>query len=137
MVRSVGASIYLFGAREDKEACVQIEAAVNGHVINLCGATNLPALGGYLEAMDLVITVDSGPMHMAAATGTPVIAVFGATDALRTGPYGDHTVITRSDLTCRPCLSRTCRLPSRDIRCLTGLNVNPVVQAAETILAGS
>ena len=72
-----------------------------------------------------------------AAAGTPVIAVFGATDAKRTGPYGDHKVINRADLSCRPCFSRTCRLPSRDIRCLTGLDVNPLVQAAETILAGS
>ncbi len=128
------ASVFLFGAPEDRETCRQIAASAPG-VTDLCARTSLIELGGWLGAMDLVITVDSGPMHMAVAAGTPVLAVFGATDHRRTGPYGDRQrVLTREDLACRPCLSRTCKLKERDIRCLTGLEPGRVVAAARELL---
>jgi ADP-heptose:LPS heptosyltransferase len=102
----------------------------------MCAKTSLVELGGWLSSMDLVITVDSGPMHMAAAAGIPVLAVFGATDHRRTGPYGSrHKVLVREDLSCRPCLSRTCLLKERDIRCLGGLSPDQVIAAARDMLA--
>jgi len=74
-------------------------------------------------------------MHIAAAAGTPVLAIFGATDHRRTGPYGAmHRVLYREDLACRPCLSRTCRLKERDIRCLRGLAAGQVITAARDML---
>lgn len=125
------ARLFLFGSPEDRETCREI-ARESGHVVtDLCAKTSLVELGGWLAAMDLVITVDSGPMHIAAATGTPVLALFGATDHRRTGPYGPrHQVLFREDLACRPCLSRECRLPERDIRCLKGLTPERVVAQA-------
>ncbi|HMO05358.1 MAG TPA: glycosyltransferase family 9 protein [Kiritimatiellia bacterium] len=129
------ASVYLFGAPEDRATCAGIATAAPG-VTDLCAQTSLLELGGWLGAMDLVITVDSGPMHIAAAAGTRVLAVFGATEHRRTGPYGDrHRVLTRDDLACRPCLSRTCRLPERDRRCLTGLAPGRVIAEARELLA--
>jgi len=129
------ASVFLFGAPEDRAACAAIAAAAPG-VTDLCAKTSLLELGGWLGAMDLVITVDSGPMHIAAAAGARVLAVFGATEHRRTGPYGDrHRVLTRDNLPCRPCLSRTCRLPERDIRCLTGLAPERVIAASRELLA--
>lgn len=133
---AVKSKVYLFGAAEDRETCRQIASAAGFGVIDMCAKTTLPELGGWLGAMDLVITVDSGPMHMAAAAGTRVLAVFGATDHRRTGPYGSrHRVLVRDDLPCRPCLSRECLLKERDIRCLKGLMPEKVVQAALAMLS--
>lgn len=130
------AHVFVFGGPEDATVAEQIAAGSKREIINRCGRTSLPELGGYLAAMDLVITVDSGPMHMAAASGTPVLALFGPTEALRTGPYGaSHRVLSRDDLDCRPCLSRNCRLPEADVRCLRGLAPERVAAEAQELLA--
>ena len=82
-----------------------------------------------LKNMDLLITVDSGPMHWADAMGVPLVAVFGATDPARTGPYHqlDHVVV-KEGLACRPCHSRICARV--DLACLRTLEVDAVYQAA-------
>jgi len=89
-----GAVIYLVGGNADRATCRRIAEALTGETVNLCGTTRLPETGGYLAEMDLVVSVDSGPMHMAAAQGVPVLALFGTTDPRRTGPYGNgHHVL--------------------------------------------
>ena len=85
-----------------------------------------------LAEMDLLISNDSGPMHMAAALGTPVLALFGPTDPNRTGPYGSaHRVLT-SDRPCRPCFRRECKYGSS--QCLRDLTPEAVVRAAAEML---
>ena len=124
-------SLALVGAPGDREVCDQIASEIgDSRVINLCGKTTLPELGGVLKQMKLVVTVDSGPMHMAAAAGVPVVAIFGATDPKRTGPYGaGPVIITEPELECRPCLSRTCR--RNDLACLTCLTPGRIFEAIE------
>ncbi len=130
------AHLHVFGGAEDAATGEAICAGAERAVKNHCGKTSLVELGGYLAAMDLVITVDSGPMHMAAAAGTPVLALFGPTDARRTGPYGDaHRILSRDDLACRPCFSRACKLPEADIRCLRGISAGRVAAVAKEMLA--
>jgi heptosyltransferase-1 len=108
-----GAALYLFGARSDQPACEAIRTAVDTgpagpRVENLAGRTSLVEMGSRLATMDLVVSNDSGPIHMAAAIGVPVLAIFGPTDPGRTGPYGSgHRVITES-MDCQPCFRRTC-----------------------------
>ena len=76
--------------------------------INLGGRTSLSELAYLYKKARFVITTDSGPMHLAAAVGTPVIALFGPTDPARTGPYGkDHTIV-RTELPCSPCFLKKC-----------------------------
>lgn len=90
-----GGSIFLVGGADDGDVCRRIARGIGGGTVDLSGKTTLVELGGLLRKMDLILTVDSGPMHMAAAVGKPVLALFGATDPLRTGPYGPmHRVIT-------------------------------------------
>ena len=130
----VGATIFLVGSPEDRPVCRTIEAKLAGRVVNVCGKTSLVELGSLLQEMDLVITVDSGPMHMAAAAGRPVLAVFGATDPKRTGPYGkNHRVIVREELDCRPCFSDRCA--RHDLACLRDLSAEQVIMPAMEMLA--
>jgi ADP-heptose:LPS heptosyltransferase len=97
-LRDEGASLFLIGSPADQPVCAGIARGIGGPVTDLCGRTSLLELGGLLRAMDLLVTVDSGPMHMAAALGTPVVAVFGPTHPERTGPFGDgHVVVKQGD----------------------------------------
>lgn len=104
------AAIYLVGSKDDVNDCGEVESQLYGRVVNLCGKTSLVELGSMLQEMDLVIAVDSGPMHMAAAVGVPVIAIFGPTHPERTGPFGKkHHVVQEG-----PDLSRLAAAPVID-----------------------
>ena len=132
MMARTGGTVYVIGGPDDAEVCSQIVAGSSG-AVNLCNRTTIAEMAGVLHAVDLVISVDTGPMHVAAATGTPVLAIFGATDPLLTRPYGDgHEVLTTVDLSCRPCVSRQCA--RGDLACLTRIEVATVVHAAERML---
>lgn len=96
----VGSWLILGGAA-DAGACAELASLIGGSARNLCGQTTLIDLVGLIRALDLLVTVDSGPMHIAAAVETPTVAIFGPTDPVRTGPYGNiHRVVrptTRMD----------------------------------------
>ena len=97
--------------------------------IDLAGATTVELLPALLSKASLLITNDSGPMHIAAAVGTSVVALFGPTSAVRTGPYGvGHDVLT-GKVPCSPCFSRTCHnaLP---LECLKMVSPQQVLAAA-------
>lgn len=135
MNERVGGTAYLFGGRTDASVCARIAADAGVPLANRCGQTSLIELGGYLKAMDMVVTVDSGPMHMAAASGVPVLAVFGSTDPTRTGPYGErHRVVRHGELSCQPCRSRICLRPERDIACMRDLRPERVAESAVALL---
>ena len=127
------ATLFLVGSPADSGTCADIAAGAGEGIVNLCGRTSLVELGSLLQEMDLAVSVDSGPMHMAAAVGVPVLAVFGATDPRRTGPYGSrHRVITADHLSCRPCRSENCA--RRDLACLRDLPADRVIAAALEML---
>jgi ADP-heptose:LPS heptosyltransferase len=73
------------------------------HAINLAGKTSLPQLVALLKRANLVISGDSGPMHIAAAVGTPLIAIHGPTDPALSGPISPTATVLRSDIWCSPC----------------------------------
>jgi ADP-heptose:LPS heptosyltransferase len=84
-----------------------------------------------IERASLVISNDSGPMHIAAAMGRPLVALFGPTNPVRTGPYGRMDSVLQLDIPCSPCYSRKCSHQS----CLRWLTVESVLQAAGKELA--
>jgi lipopolysaccharide heptosyltransferase I len=94
--------------------------------IDMAGKTNLPQLVALLERASLVIANDSGPMHIAAALNRPLVAIFGPTNPIRTGPYGRMDSVVRVDIPCSPCYSRTCSHTS----CLRWLGIEPVLATA-------
>ncbi len=133
------ATIYLMGGWSDRETCATLQHELEaGHtcsrVVNLAGRTTLVEMGGWLKGMDVVLANDSGPIHMAAAIGTPVVAMFGATDPVRTGPYGfGHRVMT-AEMDCQPCFRRTCALEGVD--CMRAITPEVVYKAVQGVLRG-
>jgi ADP-heptose:LPS heptosyltransferase len=99
-------------------------ATMSTSAVDLTGKTGLRLLPALLSSASVFVTNDSGPMHVAAAVGTPVVAMFGPTSPVRTGPYGEgHAVLARADVPCRPCFNRHCR-NAISLECLT--RVSPV-----------
>jgi heptosyltransferase-1 len=92
----------------EKESIGKITSAMSTEGINLGGETSLLELAYLYKKARMVITTDSGPMHLAAAVEVPVIALFGPTDPARTGPYGDGHTIIRTALPCSPCFLKKC-----------------------------
>ena len=98
--------------------------------VNLGGRTTLRELACLYREAALVVTTDSGPMHLAAAVGTPVVALFGPTDPARTGPYGPGHRVIRRALSCSPCFRKRCETP----RCMTDISVEEVFRAVKEML---
>ncbi len=119
----------ILGGREDAEMATEILPGAPDRTINLAGSTNLGELVEIIRAAELIVTNDTGPMHIAAALGTPMIALFGPTNPNRTGPYGRQADVLREPLACSPCLSQTCR-NNVQMECMTSLSVDRVVAAA-------
>jgi heptosyltransferase-2 len=118
------AAVLLLGAPADRETGHAIEselrrtgedATLGGRLVNLVGRTDLPALCGVIANCRAFLSNDSGAMHLAAAAGVHVTAVFGPTDERATHPLGPHTIV-REPVFCRPCLLRECPI---DHRCMT------------------
>jgi len=105
------ATVYLVGGPADEVLCNGIAEKLDAErTENRAGCDTLIETGSLLREMDLVVSVDSGPMHMAVACGVPVLAVFGATDPRRTGPYGEgNRVIMAPELADDPDLARAYR----------------------------
>ena len=127
-----GATVHLFGAGAEAAVCRSIAAAIGPAVVDHGGRTTLVETGSLLAGMDLVIANDSGLMHMAAAAGVPVLAVFGATDPRRTGPYGRGHEVLQAELACCPCLQRVCRLST--LECLERITPEAVTAKALAML---
>lgn len=126
--------VVIIGSPDERGEAEQLKSLIASPIVDLTGAIPLGCLPLFLSKASAMVTNDSGPMHVAAAVGTPVVALFGPTSAIRTGPYGKiHTVLTH-DVSCRPCFSRVCR-HSPQIECLTAITVEDVVKAARHVLS--
>ena len=121
------------GGGDDAPLGDKISAAAPEKVLNLCGKTSLPEMIELLRLGDLLVTNDTGPMHVAAALGKPVVALFGPTEPARTGPYGQLENVLRIPLPCAPCMSDTCNF-SKPQECLRALPPELVFQKVRSIL---
>jgi len=124
----------IFGGANDRGLCHELEAIPGVRSLNLVGKTSLRQLMALLKLCRVLLTNDTGPMHVAAALGTPVVVPFGSTAPELTGPGlpGDsrHALLT-SSAPCSPCFRATCPI---DLRCLTGISVQRVVEALYTFM---
>ena len=108
-------------------------AAMAGDCLNLAGKTSLTELVELLRRCAVLVTGDSGPMHLAVAVGTPVVAIFGPTDPVLTGPYGRGHVVLRADIPCSPCLKARC-MNAVPMECMERVTVEEVRAAIEPFL---
>jgi len=125
-------SVVLIGSEKERPIAEQIRAVMKTRSAVLTGKTSLETLIGVLAESSLMVTNDSGPMHIAAALGVPTVAVFGSTDERVTGPYGPRARIVKHVVECSPCLLRECPI---DHRCMTRVTVENVCTAARELLA--
>ena len=102
--------------------------------INLIGKTDILQLGALLEMCDVCLTCDSGPMHIAAAVGTPTVALFGPTAPNRHRPYGEEDTVIEKPVPCRPCYKRTCHRQDTQFLCMKEITADEVVQTLVTKL---
>lgn len=124
----------MVGAGHDRDAARAVESSLPdavGRLVNLTGETSLVELMGVLARADAVLANDSGAMHLAAALGRPVVAVFGPTDERATRPLGANDVLT-ADVFCRPCHLRDCPI---DHRCMRRVSADAVFAALSRQLA--
>ena len=129
LVKKHSVQILLFGTVKDKEVTNEICRYMEEKCVNLAGETNLRQLASLLSMCKLLITNDSGTMHIACAVRTPVVAIFGSTDPVRTGPTGEKHTVLYKKLDCSPCFARKC--PRGDYRCFKEIEAGDVYLASE------
>ena len=132
-----GGSVVIFGGNNEIHIAFEIEKLVSGHksdrLLNLAGKTSLRALASLIAECDVIVTNDSGPMHIAYAVGTPLVSIFGSTDPHLTGPPpGNNNIALKFSLSCGPCFERTCR--NNDMRCMDAITADDVYQGVKNIL---
>lgn len=137
-----GAVALVFGGPDDAEITAAVAGRGGDRALDLGGRTSLPELAGALRSCDLLVTNDTGPMHLAAALGTPVLALWGPGDARQTRPLGPKVrVVGRFDLPCVPCVKNACprrgagyELPDAERECMRLIGVDEVAIAVREML---
>lgn len=127
----LGVKVVLTGS-EEAGMNRRIQSRMTKPAVNLGGKTTLRELAWLCRLSSLLVTTDSGPMHIAAAVGTPVIALFGPTSPARTGPYGDGHVVICREMACSPCFLKKCETR----QCMRDISVDEVFDAAKNLLDG-
>ena len=121
----------LFGTSADTERGAAIASALGPHCVNRIGQTTLDQLITELGECALLLTNDTGTMHLATLIGVPVIAIFGSTEPRLTGPLGTGHTVIRHQVECSPCFLRECPI---DFRCMNAVTVPEVVDAVRSLL---
>jgi heptosyltransferase-2 len=127
-----GFNVYIFGSSKDKQVGDEIIQTSNGNAINLCGQTTLEEVVDLLSLAKVAITNDSGLMHIAAAVGRPIVAIYGAITPKYTPPLTDTAEIEYLGLDCSPCWKKEC--PYGHYNCLRGIEVDKVYASAQKFL---
>ena len=124
--------IVLTGASAEHELVKALPASLP--VINLVGKTGILQLGALLERSEVCLTCDSGPMHIAAAVGTPTVSLFGPTSPVRHQPYGTGHTVLEKPVSCRPCYKQVCHRQDAPHLCMKEISATEVVRALKTLL---
>lgn len=143
LIKKASFPCVIAGTKEDRKISEEIIDLLNKDgkkrnwkniIIDLCGKTDLKELTALLAGAEAVVSNDSGPMHIAAALNTPVVAIFGPTDPLKTGPYGWQTnkklSVIRTTVPCGPCRNKNCD----DLICMEKISANEVIKALKKYL---
>jgi heptosyltransferase-2 len=127
LMERIGAEVVLVGAAEELEISEEVARQMRGRPVVLTGKTDLALTASVLKAADLLVTNDTGPAHIAAAVGCPVVVIFGPTNPLTTRPYSTLAEVVRRPPDCAPCMLRDCPI---DHRCMTAITAEEVFERA-------
>jgi heptosyltransferase-1 len=128
--RETPCRVVFTGSKQDQPVNARIIDGMETTALNLTGRTGLKELACLYSKCRFVISTDTGPMHIAAAMGTPVVALFGPTAPWRTGPYGKGHRVIREEIPCSPCFKKKCP----DLTCMKGISVDRVFESAKEFL---
>ena len=127
------AKVILFGSSSERDIGLRVSQRMEHAPINLCGLTTLGQVMALIKRCNFFVTNDSGLMHIAAAFHVPLVAIFGPTNHITTGPMSGNATIVRHALDCSPCLKETCPL---DHRCMLSIEPDEVWDAMESLKRG-
>jgi lipopolysaccharide heptosyltransferase II len=134
LVQKLDARVIIVGGPGDVKLAEEIAAKAGSKPLLLAGKAGLLQLGALLEQCDVLVSGDTGPLHLATAVGIPVVALFGAADPVRTGPVGKgHIVVRAEKVPCVPCRSRTCSNP-RYLECMEKISAESVFNAVIALI---
>jgi lipopolysaccharide heptosyltransferase I len=134
MRQTPGVKFVILGSPDEHPLGQTIAATDPDRCLNLAGLTSLPEMIEWIRLSSLTITNDTGPMHVAAALGRPVVAIFGPTNPLSTGPYGQPgNVLQNASLPCVPCMNQKC-FYREPLACLHSITPQAVFQKARAAL---
>jgi len=130
--RETGFVPVILGGHGDRKLASEISRLASEPVHDLTGATDLKTLAALFTMTAAVVTTDTGPMHLAAAAGTPVVALFGPTAPNRTGPFSSRAEVIRKGYSCSPCFQRKCSIGTR---CMKDITPEEVMRSLGTLVA--
>jgi lipopolysaccharide heptosyltransferase II len=133
LVRDLGARVHLLGGPEDRALGEEIRRRAQVDLALHAGELSLRGTAGLLASAHALVSGDTGPMHMAVAVGTPVVALFGATDPARSAPFGQPRGVLRHPTPCSPCRLRVCNVAGHP--CMRGIDPGQVLERLRERLA--
>jgi lipopolysaccharide heptosyltransferase I len=138
LVRKLGAAhpdfrFAILGGESDREIGAAIARTDPQRCLDLTGKISLPEMVEWIRLSELMISNDTGPMHVAAALQKPVVAIFGPTEPRRTGPYGQLENVVQTKLSCVPCMKSSCANP-KQLECLLTISPDQISLVAEKLL---
>jgi len=134
LIGALGADVLIFGSRVETPLAETIARMMKHTPVVVTGETTLRQLMALLGECRLVVTNDSGPMHLAAALGLPLVSIFGCTNERATGPVGSRVRVIKRPVACSPCGLRECPI---DFRCMESVSVDDVYRAALEVIHGT
>ncbi len=134
LIEDIGVGVIIVGGGEERDLADAIRSGMKNAPLDMVGKMSLTQLGAVLKRCEVLVSGDTGPMHLATAVKTPVIALFGAINPSRTGPVGKgHRVIRHEELECVPCVAKECRNPVY-LECMEKITVGEVFSAVVDLL---
>jgi heptosyltransferase-2 len=132
LIRKFAVQVVIFGSGGEIHIAEEIRRKMKKSAIILAGKTDLSCLISMIAKCSLFVTNDSGPMHLGASLEIPMIALFGSTDEVATGPFSENAAVIHKHVECSPCLKRECPI---DLRCFREIKVDEVFEKASRILS--
>jgi len=131
LIEKLNAEVVLIGSPDELDVSLEVSSGTRNKLILLTGKTDLAQVAAILSCVDLLVTNDTGPAHLAAALGRPTLVIFGPTNPLTTRPFSSVAELVRHPPECAPCMLRDCPI---DHRCMTAISPEEVFARAHVML---